>query len=91
MQYSFMKISPIVPAESGDPVSVVSIGTNPTLKVNFTPLEYNPTMSKRLIFFGSGFLLFNYTSSILVLYFLRKERVCNKLAPPSQCAGQVNS
>ena len=28
--------------------TVVSIGTNPTFKVNFTPLEYNLIMSKRL-------------------------------------------
>ena len=36
-------------------VGVVSIGTNPTFKVNFTPLEYVPTMSKRFHFFGSRF------------------------------------
>ena len=30
-------------------------GTNPTFKVIFTPLEYIPTMSKTLHFFGSGF------------------------------------
>ena len=39
-------------------------------------------MSKRLDFFGSGFILFNYTSSILVLYFLRKKRVRNKNLQP---------
>ena len=34
---------------------VVSIGTNPTFKVKLVPMEYIPTMSKRLHFFGSGF------------------------------------
>ena len=32
---------------------VVSIGTNPTLKVKKVPMEYVPTMPKRLHFFGS--------------------------------------
>ena len=47
-------------------VEVVSIGVNHTFKVIFTPLEYIPTMSKIPHFFGSGFLLFHPTSSILL-------------------------
>ena len=43
---------------------VVSIGTNPTFKVKKVPMEYVPTMPKRLHFFRSTFSLFNYTSSI---------------------------
>ena len=43
---------------------VVYIGVNHTFKVIFTPLEYVATMSKRLNFLGSGFLLFNPMSSI---------------------------
>ena len=58
---------------------VVSIGTNPTFKVKLVPMEYILTMSKRLHFFGSRFHLFNYTSSIFVLYFLRKKRVHSKI------------
>ena len=37
-------------------MEVVSIGTNPTFKVNKVPMEYVPTMSKRFQFFGSRFL-----------------------------------
>ena len=62
--------------------AVVSIGVILTFKVVFTPLEYNQTMAKRLYFFGSGFLLFNPVSSICILYFSRKTRVCNVLALP---------
>ena len=38
-------------AGAGRAIGVVSIGTNPTFKVKFTPNEYVPTMSKRLHFF----------------------------------------
>ena len=47
-------------------------------------------MSERLHFFGSRFRLFNYMSSIFLLYFLRKKRVRNELTPPSHCAGGKN-
>ena len=40
-------------------IEVVSIGTNPTFKVNKVTMEYAPTMSKRFQFFGSRFLVFN--------------------------------
>ena len=53
---------------------VVSIGNKPTFEAIFTPLGYILTMSKRLHFFGSRFLLFNYTSSSIVSYFLRRKR-----------------
>ena len=72
-------------------MSVVSIGTNPTFKVKKVPMEYFPSMQKRLNFFGSTFCLFNYTSSIFLLYFLRKKSVRNNITPPSHCARQVNS
>ena len=72
--------------EKESSTEVVSIGTNPTFKVKFTPQDYNPTMSKRLHFFLVRDI---YTSSIIVLYFLHKKRVRNKLSPPSHCAGQV--
>ena len=45
-------------------VTVVSIGTNSTFKVKKVPMEYIPTMPKRLHFFCATFCLFNYTSSI---------------------------
>ena len=60
-------------AGAGRDIGVVSIGTNPTFKVKFTPNEYVPTMSKRLHFFNSGFLPFKYTLSINVSYLLRKK------------------
>ena len=49
---------------------VVSIGVNSTFKVIFTPMEYIPTMSKRLHFFGPRF---HYVINIC-LYFLRKKK-----------------
>ena len=61
---------------------VVSIGVNHTFKVIFTPLEYIPTMSKTLHFFGSRFLLCTPTSSLFVLYFSNKKRVRYKLTLP---------
>ena len=69
---------------------VVSIGTNPTFKVNKVPMEYVPTMSKRFQFFGLSFLVFNICHQYFVVL-LRKKRVRNNLTPPSHCAGQVNS
>ena len=47
-------------------------------------------MPKRLHFFGSWFLSFDSTSSMFLLYFLRKKRVRNNLAPPSHCASGKN-
>ena len=61
---------------------VVSIGVNHTFEFIFAPLEYVPTMSKTLNFFGSGFLLCTPMSSIFVSYFSNKKRVHNKLTPP---------
>ena len=43
---------------------VVSFGTNPTFKVKKVPMEYVPTIPRRLNFFCSTFSLFNYKSSI---------------------------
>ena len=44
---------------------VVSIGTNPTFKVIFTPLEYIPTMSKRLHFLVRGFFFLTIRHQLL--------------------------
>ena len=41
-----------------------TIGVNHTFKVIFTSLEYNPTMSKRLHYFGSKIFLCTPTSSL---------------------------
>ena len=54
-------------------VLVVSIGVNRTFKVIFTPLEYIPTLSKTLHFFGLRFLLCTNTSIICYVLFKWKE------------------
>ena len=50
----------LVPSSEETSFLVVSIGTNPTFKVKLVPMEYIPTMSERLHFFGSRLRLFNY-------------------------------
>ena len=52
---------------------VVSIGVNHTFKVIFTPVEYIPTMSKRLHFFGSRFLLLILRHQCLCCTFQAKQ------------------
>ena len=60
---------------------VVSIGVDLAFKFIFTPLEYSPTMAKRLNFFGSGFLHSYPASSIFVLYFFVEKSARNIKLP----------